>query len=155
MAQGGGQLNSFASASVLVRQVSEKTGLPHAGTRILCTSLSFLNSANITGRTQKKLWLFCGGSERPLRGVTYALRRLDRWFGSRLCIYGWACSWTNVCVRCGAGHPSHQLQKADMGKRRSFQCPVYHSTISVPSLFSGSLRDCPRRLLRWLPNSKR
>lgn len=123
MAQGGGQVNSFTSASVLVRRVSEKTGLPHAGTRVLCTSLSFLNRANITGRTQKKLWLFCGGSERPLRGLTYALRRLDRWFGSRLCIYAGACSWTNVCVRCGPGHPSRQLQKADMGKRRSFQCP--------------------------------
>ena len=134
MAQGGGHVNSFTSASVLVRRVSEKTGLPHAGTRVLCTSLSFLNRANITGRTQKKLWLFCGGSERALRGLTYALRRLDRWFGSRLCIYGWACyfgsgirveagTWTNVCVRCGAGHPSHQLQKAGMGKQRSFQCP--------------------------------
>lgn len=88
MAQGGGQVNSFTSASVLVCRVSEKTGLPHAGTRVLCTSLSFLNRANITGRTQKKLWLFCGGSERPLRGLTYALRRLDRWSGSRLCIYG-------------------------------------------------------------------
>jgi len=134
MSRGGGHVNSFNSARDLVCRVSEKTGLPHAGTRVLCTSLSFLNRANITGRIQKKLWLFGRGSERVLRVLTYAFRRLDRWFGSRLCVYGWACyfgsgisveagTWTNVCVRCGAGHPSHQLQKPGMMKQRSFQCP--------------------------------
>jgi ubiquinone/menaquinone biosynthesis C-methylase UbiE len=47
MAQGGGHVNRFTSASALIRRVSEKTGLPHAGTRVLCTSLSFLNRANL------------------------------------------------------------------------------------------------------------
>ena len=134
MAQGGGHVNSFTSAAALIRRVCEKTGLPHAGTRVLCTSLSFLNRHNIPGRIQKKLWLFCGGSERALRALTYAFRQLDRRFGSRLCVYGWACyfgsgirvetgAWTNVCVRCGAGHPSRELQKAGMVKHRSFHCP--------------------------------
>jgi SAM-dependent methyltransferase/DNA-directed RNA polymerase subunit RPC12/RpoP len=134
MAHGGGHVNSFTSASGLARRVSEKTGLPHAGTRVLCTSLSFLNRTNIPGPIQKKLWLFCGGSERLLRMLTYAFRRLDRWFGTRLCIYGWACyfgsgisveteTWTNVCIRCGAGHPSHRLRKTALAKKRSFECP--------------------------------
>jgi SAM-dependent methyltransferase len=134
MGRGGGHVNSFTSASALARRVSQRTGLPHAGTRVLCTSLSFLNRANIPGQIQKKLWLFCGGSERVLRLLTYAFRRLDRWFGSRLCVYGWACyfgsgirvepgTWTNVCVRCGAGHPSRQLQKTGMVSQRSFRCP--------------------------------
>jgi SAM-dependent methyltransferase len=134
MARGGGHVNSFTSASALVRQVSERTGLPHAGTRVLCTSLSFLNRANIPGRIQKKLCLFCGGSETALRLLTYAFRRLDRWFGSRLCVYGWACyfgsgirvesdTWTNVCVRCGAGYPSRQLRETGLVRHRSFHCP--------------------------------
>ena len=134
MAQGGGHVNSFTSASGLVERVSERTGLPHVGTRVLCTSLSFLNRANIQGRIQKKLWFFCGGSERALGVLTYAFRRLDRWFGSRLSVYGWACyfgsgirieggTWTNVCVRCGAGHPSSQLQNAGVVKQCSFHCP--------------------------------
>jgi hypothetical protein len=83
---------------------------------------------------QNKLWLFCGGAERALRVLTYVFRQLDRWFGSRLCVYGWACyfgsgvcveagTWTNVCVRCGAGNPSRQLQKAGIVKWRSFHCP--------------------------------
>ena len=134
LAPEGGHVNGFTSASVLARRVSEKTGLPHAGTRVLCTSLSYLNRANVPGRIQKKQWLFCGGSERALRVLTYAFRRLDRWFGSRLSIYGWALyfgsgidveadTWTNVCVRCGAGHPSRQLQKAGGVKQRSYRCP--------------------------------
>lgn len=100
----------------------------------LCTSLSFLNRANIPGRIQKKLWLFGGGSERILRLVTYAFRRLDGWFGTRLCIYGWACyfgsgicvdggTWTNACVRCGAGHPSGKLREMGLVKGLVFQCP--------------------------------
>ncbi len=136
MGRGGGHVNSFTSASALVRRVSEKTGLPHSGTRVLCTSLSFLNRANIPRPIQKKLWLFCGGSERLLRVLTYTFRQMDRWFGTRLCVYGWACyfgsgseirieagPWTNVCVRCGAGQPSIQLLEAGMVKHRSFQCP--------------------------------
>ena len=67
MARGGGHVNSFTSASALVRRVSERTGLPHAGTRVLCTSLAFLNRANIPGQIQRKLWLFCGGSERNMK----------------------------------------------------------------------------------------
>lgn len=134
MARGGGHVNSFTSAAALARRVSGKTGLPQAGTRVLCTSLSFLNRANVPGRIQKKLWLFGGGSERVLRVLTYVFRRLDRWFGSRLCVYGWACyfgsgigvepvTWTNVCVRCGAGHPSGQLELEGRVERGAFHCP--------------------------------
>ncbi len=128
LAHGGGHVNSFTSSAQLSRLVSERTGLPHAGTRVLCTSLSFLNRANIPARPQKLMLLFGNGSERLLRFLTYAFRRLDRIFHTRTSVYGWACyfgsgvkvdttTWTNVCVRCGSAHPSEQLRKG------AFRCP--------------------------------
>mgnify|MGYP007094565261 FL=1 len=59
--------------------------------------------------------------EGTLKWATYLARKLDRRFGTRLSIYGWAfyfgagaealdtTPWTNVCVRCGAGHPFDRL----------------------------------------------
>ena len=53
--------------------------------------------------------------------ATYILRLLDRFLGTRLSFYGWALyfgnapdriddgCWTNVCIRCGSGHPSDRL----------------------------------------------
>ena len=87
LARGGGHVNSFTSAPQLARLVSAKIGLPHAGTRVLCTSLSFLNRANIPGRPQKLMLLFGNGSEALLRILTYVFRRLDRIFHTRTCVY--------------------------------------------------------------------
>jgi SAM-dependent methyltransferase len=134
MAHGGGHVNSFTSSRALTDRVSESTGLPCAGIRVLCTSLAFLNRANIQGPIQKKLWLFFCGSETVLRGLTYIFRQFDRWFGTRLSIYGWALyfgtgirveadPWTNVCIRCGAGHPSAWLKNSGAVQNRSFRCP--------------------------------
>ena len=134
LARGGGHVNSFTSAAALVRLVSEKTGLPHAGTRVLCTSLSFLNRANIPGKPQKLLLLFGNGSEVVIRWLTYLFRLMDRVFHTRTCVYGWACyfgsgievergTWTNVCVRCGSAHRSEQLRKESRVKRRAYLCP--------------------------------
>ena len=134
LAHGGGHVNSFTSSADLARLVSEKTGLPHAGTRVLCTSLSFLNRANIPGRPQKLLLLFGNGSERLLRLLTYTFRWIDRVFRTRSCVYGWACyfgsglkietgTWTNVCVRCGSAHASERLRKEGRVRRRAFLCP--------------------------------
>jgi len=134
LGRGGGHVNAFTSAAGLARLVSEKTGLPHAATRVLCTSLSFLNRANIPGKPQKKLAAFGGGSERFLRVLTYTFRRLDRLFHTRLCVYGWACyfgpvsgveteAWTNVCVRCGSAHPSARLEEGGLVRRGAFRCP--------------------------------
>lgn len=134
LARGGGHVNSFTSADELARLVSAATGLPHAGTRVLCTSLSFLNRANIQGRPQKLLLLFGNGSEAVLRVLTYVFRRSDWMFHTRSCVYGWACyfglglaietgTWTNVCVRCGSAHPSEWLRKGGRVTGRRFRCP--------------------------------
>lgn len=134
LSRGGGHVNSFTSSADLARRVSEKTGLPHAATRVLCTSLSFLNRANIPGRPQKLLLLFGNGSERLLRLLTYALRRMDRVLGTRTCVYGWALyfgprlkvdtgTWTNVCVRCGSAHSSERLRREGRVRRGAFRCP--------------------------------
>jgi len=134
LARGGGHVNSFTSSAEVARLVSEKAGRPHAGTRVLCTSLSFLNRANIRGKPQKLLWLFGGGSETLLRVITYAFRLADRIFRTRTCVYGWAFyfgtglavdtkTWTNVCVRCGSAHPSEKLRKEAGVKKRVYRCP--------------------------------
>ena len=134
LARGGGHVNSFTSSADLAQLVSQKTGLAGAGTRVLCTSLSFLNRANSPGRPQKLLLLFGNGSERLLRLLTYAFRRIDRLFRTRTCVYGWACyfgsglkiehgTWTNVCVRCGSAHSSERLCQEGCVQRRAFLCP--------------------------------
>ncbi len=134
LARGGGHVNSFTSSEELAKLVSGKTGLLHLGTRVLCTSLSFLNRANIPGRPQRLLLLFGNGSERLLRLLTYVFRRIDRVFHTRSCVYGWACyfgprleietdTWTNVCVRCGSAHSSERLSKEGRVRRRAFLCP--------------------------------
>ena len=134
LARGGGHVNAFTSAPALARLVSEKTGLPHAGTRVLCTSLSFLNRANVRGWPPKRLLLFGGGNETVLRILIYGFRLLDRMFHTRTCVYGWAFyfgtgytmeteTWTNVCVRCGSAHSAAWLLEEKMVKSRRFRCP--------------------------------
>lgn len=64
--------------------------------------------------------------------MTYALRLLDCWFSTRARVYGWAfyfgntppigAAWTNVCVRCGAGHPDSKLVKGRFGLYRCPHC---------------------------------
>ena len=100
------------SVDDLIARVERACGLQHVATRLLHTSLSFLNKRRVRGWPRRKLWLLGGGGERSLAALTYLLRRL----GSRASVYGWALyfgaireaidsdSWTNVCIRCGAGH---------------------------------------------------
>ena len=112
---------------------TEATGMRHAGMRVLCTSLSFLNRKNIPSRPPRKLLLFCNGNETFVRTLTYALRSIDRWFHCRASVYGWAfffgdalvpdpAVWTNVCVGCGSGAPASVLRV----KRRRFLPDVYN-----------------------------
>ncbi len=120
LARGGGHLNAFTSAEDLARRVEWATGLECRGIRLLHTSLSFLNPRNRKTRAPRKLLLLANGWEPILMVLTYALRVADRWFGTRLSVYGWAlyfggctvetAAWTNVCVRCGSGHPAAQLR---------------------------------------------
>jgi len=136
LARGGGHVNLFSDAAVIPQMVSATTGLKHAGTRVLRTSLSFLNRRNIVCRPPRRLLLFGGGHESFLRVLTFVLRRLDRWLHWRTSVYGWAFyfgdplapnlrSWSNVCVRCGSGHPSSLLKTAGKVVAQRFLPPVY------------------------------
>ena len=135
LGRGGGHVNPFVDPDVVARMFTEATGLRHAGTRVLCTSLSFLNRKNIPARPPRKLLLFGNGNEAFVRALTYLLRRIDRHFRRRASVYGWAfffgdsftpdlAVWSNVCVRCGSGISPAGLP---VTKRRFlpdvYQCP--------------------------------
>ena len=140
LGRGGGHVNPFTDPDAVARCFVDATGLRHAGTRLLRTSLSFLNRRNIPGRGPRKLWLFCNGNETFVRALTWFLRRLDQAFGGRASVYGWAFffgegiapdlnDWWNVCVRCGAGVPSARLESEGRVVRRTllpdyYECPA-------------------------------
>mgnify|MGYP000238803213 CR=1 FL=1 len=139
LGRGGGHLNQFRDVIALVRLVEARTKLPHAGTRVLFTSFSFLNRNNNRGKKPRRIYLLGGGAEWTLRWATGLLRLLDRWLDTRTSIYGWACCfgpipefdprpWSNVCVRCGSGHPSGFLKTEGRVRRgrlggRVYDCP--------------------------------
>jgi hypothetical protein len=116
--------------------LSQATGLRHAGTRLLCTSLSFLNRKNITGKAPRKLLLFGNGNERFVAAITFFLRKIDANLGWRSSVYGWAfyfgktidpdlTVWSNVCVRCGSAHPSPLLITAGRTRSRAWLPSLY------------------------------
>jgi SAM-dependent methyltransferase/DNA-directed RNA polymerase subunit RPC12/RpoP len=135
LASGGGHVNAFTSARELANDVSELTGLVHVATRTLCTSLSFLNRRNAPKPIPKKLELLGGGREWTLVAWSQFARRADRVAGTRWAVYGWAFYFgrvgasvetetaTNVCARCGAGHPSEWLLKQSRVDGRYYSCP--------------------------------
>jgi SAM-dependent methyltransferase len=120
LGRGGGHVNAIVDPIEFADYIQARTGLPWQATRVLYSGLSFLNRKNCA-RRQRKLWLAGGGFEFTLQAATYGFRLLDRIFGTRLSIYGWAFyfgglpfaveePWTNVCVRCGAGAGSVWLE---------------------------------------------
>lgn len=137
--RGGGHVNPFRSPEEVIRLVERLTGLPHRATRPLISSLSFLNRRNIPGRGPRRALLFGFGHEGFLAVWTWALRQLDRVLGTRLSHYGWMFyfgglqapqstqPWTNVCVRCGSGHPEAWLRRGQLrrplGVLESYRCP--------------------------------
>lgn len=139
LGRGGGHVNPFRSRFDLIQYVENLTGFRCAGGRVLCTSLSFLNSHNHTGAAPRKLWLLGGGNETILKWLNGLLRFCDRNFGTRTCVYGWALyfgsvgepvelrTWVNVCVRCGRGHDSGSLLESGRVWRRLglrfYRCP--------------------------------
>ena len=141
LARGGGHVNLFTDPAAVAQLVTQATGLAHVGTRILFSSLSFLNQANRTTRAPGKLILLGNGNEHLLRILNWILRRADQYFGFRSAVYGWAFyfgrvppelnlrSWINVCVRCGSAHDSKTL--ATTGRVRNRRI--------LPSLYT-----CPR-----------
>jgi SAM-dependent methyltransferase len=135
MGRGGGHVNAFRSAADVVEPIERITGLRHRNTTVLIASLSFLNAHNFTARPPRKIALFAFGNERFLAFLNYALRRVDRAFGSRLSVYGWAFyfgsidadlegPWTNVCVRCGSGAPEDWLRAQARIRVLVYDCPT-------------------------------
>ena len=132
LARGGGHVNAFSSVDDLIGRIGARVAEPLAAVRPLCTSLSFLNRRNHPSRPPRKLWLLGGGNERVLVWLTYLLRAADRTLHTRLSLYGWALFfgeyaepirqdvWTNVCVRCGAGHPSDRLMEQGCVRKGTF-----------------------------------
>ena len=130
LARGGGHLNAFVESDDLAGRISRAIALPHAATRLLHSGFTFANRRNAVGRPPRRLWLLGGGFEPSVRWATWTFRQLDRLYGTRLSVYGWAfyfgrvhnvdtTPWPNVCIRCGAGHPSRVLSRA----RRAYACP--------------------------------
>ena len=122
-----------------------QTGLKHMGTRLLFSSLSFLNNKNFRGPAPRKMWLLAGGNERLLVAINWLSRVMDHFVGTRLSVYGWAfyfgnvpssmsaAGWPNVCVRCGSGHPAAALAaQGAVGKKwcifRVYRCPACGAT---------------------------
>jgi SAM-dependent methyltransferase len=136
LARGGGHVNPFTSAPELAATIERTTHLRHVQTRTLCASLSFLNRRNFRVRSPRRLLLAGNGTEISLHLFTYFARLSDRFFGTRLGVYGWALYfgsfavpvepdvWTNVCIRCGSGAQSEWLRHVKLVRRRFF-LPVY------------------------------
>lgn len=135
LARGGGHVNAFTSAIELAARIERSTGLPHVATRTLFTSLSYLNRANRRAPAPRRLLLAGGGAELSLHGFTYFARLSDRFFSTRLSVYGWAlyfghfpapietAVWSNVCVRCGSGAPSAALRTHRRYFFETYACP--------------------------------
>ncbi|MGB7761128.1 MAG: class I SAM-dependent methyltransferase [Bryobacteraceae bacterium] len=156
--RGGGHVNHFRRPAEVIALVERLTGLTHRATRDLYSSLSFLNNHNVRGWGPKKLLLFARGDERFLAVLLWALRTIDRVFGSGLSRYGWEFHfgaadpgealdpWVNVCVRCGAGHSAEYLREQATRWRRfgpfeSYRCPACGGF----NLFSPELNPPARR----------
>jgi len=139
LASGGGHVNAFTSREELVALVEAHTGMHCAAGRLLISSLAMLNRKNRVDRAPRKLWVLAGGREGVLVFWNGFARWMDRWFRTRLSVYGWALyfgaldeevdsrPWSNVCARCGAGCASDWLEQHRCLRRRwltrGYDCP--------------------------------
>lgn len=119
---GGGHVNLVSDIQELIARIESATGLRHRATRLLITSLVFLNVRHPGAHpTLKRLWEFGLDTEPLLVLGTWALRKLDGLLGTRMSVYGWALyfgtidgnvdetAWANVCARCGSAHAAEYL----------------------------------------------
>ena len=159
LGRGGGHVNAFTSPEALTRQIEDATGLAHIGTKPLFSSLAFLNRHNLPALRLRRMALFLDGSEWFLVVLNYSFRLLDRVLGTRLSLYGWYSffgysltpvpldAWTNVCVRCGAGHPEAILRSRS--QRRFLIFPVYPcpscgaANLLTPDSWARRFLRCP------------
>ncbi len=132
----GGHVNLFGNESELSAMLAWYFGLPPAGSRTLCASLTFLNRrAREAGAGQLRMPFRL--PERALLALALLLRNLDRRFGTRLTIYGWALYFgnlqervdptvrRNICIRCGQAHPSDWLISLGLVQRRRWSFDHY------------------------------
>lgn len=145
LARGGGHVNAFTSPSETAAAIERATGLPHVATRLLCSSLSFLNRRNAPRPVPRRLLLLGAGYEWSLFLYAWLSRRLDQRLKTRTSIYGWAFyfgsivepidteTWVNVCIRCGSGCSAsllvrqHLVRPSFLGLR-IFRCPECDAT---------------------------
>lgn len=136
LSNGGGHVNPFTSSADLAALIERRTGLRHRATRTLHTSLSFLNRRNSSPPFPRRLMLVGGGYEFSLSLIARVSRLLDRSFGLRTSVYGWALWFgefdgevdesprVNVCLRCGSGTRSAALRQNLTGRLiRRYRCP--------------------------------
>lgn len=132
LARGGGHVNAFRDAGQLAQRIEAATGLKHVATRTLYSSLSFMNRARAVRPLPGRMILVGGGFEWTLFAWAWLSRRIDRAFGLRTSVYGWAMYFgnvpeapdttpmVNVCIRCGSGC-SGQAGRA--GLLSTWRCP--------------------------------
>jgi len=132
--EAGGHVNLFKSASEVEWMLSWYFGLPHVATRTLFSSFAFINRENT--RAVRSDMRFAGFSQPILGLLTGCTRLIDRWFGTRTSVYGWAFylghieepvtagNWPNVCIRCGQARPAGEAARAAQTRRllRLYRC---------------------------------
>jgi len=140
LSRGGGHVNAFTSSHELIGLIERTTGIEHVASRILYSSLSFLNRRNNLNGMPRRLLFLGAGYEWSLFLYCWISRLLDRTIGTRTSVYGWALYFgfvpkkidtegrINVCIRCGAGHAIVMLRRQGLVR----------SIASVPSLY-----NCP------------
>jgi len=119
----GGHVNAFTAEAAVIDLVESVTGQKCRASRVLNSSLSFLNRRVAPRPLPRKIYLLGGGFEWTLFLYSWLSRRIDRWLGTRTAVYGWAfyfgnvepsdidrTVWNNVCIRCGAATRSGELR---------------------------------------------
>lgn len=144
LARGGGHVNAFTSPTETAALIERSTGLACVATRMLCSSLSFLNRRNSPRPAPRRLLFLGGGYEWSLFLYVWLSRRLDRWLNTRTSIYGWAFyfgkvvppidteTWVNVCIRCGSASKASFLMSRKLVSGfpglRTYRCPTCGAT---------------------------
>lgn len=162
----GGHVNLFGSDDDLSKMLSWYFGLPHVGTRVLCSSLLFLNRrANPTIVVSRRI-TFRGVWEPLLALISGVFRLVDGHLHTRLSVYGWALYFgtihesvdptvrPNVCVRCGTGHPAEWLTHLGVVRKRwiffrVYRCPGCGAT----NLFSRAALSKSTMRARTVPGA--
>lgn len=140
LGKGGGHVNQVSDVEAFIARVESQTHLPCLGRRVLLTSLSFLNSKSPTARPIRVLVQLRVNPEPVLAILTWLMRNIDCFLGTRTSISGWLLyfgtigevvdqrTWGNMCVRCGSAHPSAYLLRSRAMLRwtfpRRYLCPA-------------------------------